>query len=221
MKRLTANSEPTRAPRTVETLAKDAVGESVLIVALPDDDETAARTGADRRGPLGAVGKRVDLELGADRASAAVEALGEDAVVVAVLRLALPCHDEGSVRVARDGGFVLVPLRVRVDLELAARGRAGAREPLPKDVVVRRGVSLVDDDEVAVRRPTEIGVLPDRTGKRGHFLLAVHGHARRVVELQEDVVGGGQGAHCRPAPGDHERRPRRSRRLRCGTGGRM
>ena len=77
-----------RRSGAVELLAEDAGAAAVLcVVACPHDDEFSRAAQRDGGILLRVARVRVDLELGADRAAGAVEALAEDAAAVSVLIL--------------------------------------------------------------------------------------------------------------------------------------
>src|SRR4030095_15928238 len=79
-----------------EPLGEDSELLEVLVVAGPGDDEAAIRVQGERgQGlSLGRIG--IDPELGGLGRAGAVEAPGEDAVVVAVLAGAVPGDDEAA-----------------------------------------------------------------------------------------------------------------------------
>src|SRR4029453_5413191 len=109
---------------------EDAEVASVLLVALPDDDE--APGGVDRDGGplLVAGGELVQLQLVAGGGAGRGVAPDEDAVLVAGPVLALPPPHEAAIRQAGHLRDVLGVGRVLVHLELVSRGcrLRGARE---------------------------------------------------------------------------------------------
>src|SRR5882672_11301855 len=64
---------------------------------------------------------RVDLKLSSQGRSGAVEPPAEDAIVGAVLPVALPDHHEAARAIYRDGRVGLVVARSRIDLKLRAQ----------------------------------------------------------------------------------------------------
>ena len=108
--------------------------------------------------------------------------LGVDAVVAAVLAVALPGDDEVAGGVHGHGGHGLAVGRVGVDLELAALGDPGGVVPLGVDAVVAAVLVAVagpGDDEVAG------GVHGHR---RGELLAGPEGVDLELAALGDAVV---------------------------------
>src|SRR5262249_38993095 len=84
-------------PVARETLAEDAFSAAVLHDALPDHDERTRRIRGDAREGLLARGRRVDLEVDADRRARRLEPAREHPVVAPVLAVARP-HDDETIR---------------------------------------------------------------------------------------------------------------------------
>src|SRR5207247_2481833 len=83
-------------------LGEDAKAAAVFDLAVPRDDEVAGRIGGDRWEHLAGRGVAVDPELAAQRHSPARVALAKDAILAAVLEVAVPRHDEGAHRIRGD-----------------------------------------------------------------------------------------------------------------------
>jgi hypothetical protein len=116
-----------RVARGVVALGEDAVPVAVLAVALPRHDEVAVGVHGHGRDHLNACREAVDLERGSLRIARGIVALGEDAVLAAVLAVAVPRHDEVAVGVHGHGRSALLVYGEAVDLEFAAQGVAGCR----------------------------------------------------------------------------------------------
>src|SRR5262249_27937335 len=119
---------------------------AVLAVALPDDDEVAARIHGHAGEMLVASRGRVDLELVAARRAVRGEAAGEDAPAIAILTVTRPGDHEVAQRIHRHARIRLLPGGVALDGELAAEGAAVGGIALaintPAEV---RGVAGPDD----------------------------------------------------------------------------
>ena len=125
---------PVRRPVLQISLGVDpTVVADVLAGAPPDDDEVAVRVDGHRGGVLVGIRVRIDREF-VPRGRAVGGVLpGVRPPPGAVLPVALPGHHKPTVIRHGNRGELLVPVRGRVDLQLAADRRAGGVESLPVD----------------------------------------------------------------------------------------
>ena len=125
---------PVRRPVLQIPLGVDpTVVADVLAGAPPDDDEVAVRVDGHRGGVLVGIRVRIDREF-VPRGRAVGGVLpGVRPPPGAVLPVALPGHHKPTVIRHGNRGELLVPVRGRVDLQLAADRRAGGVESLPVD----------------------------------------------------------------------------------------
>ena len=135
--RLTWKSGPCATASRREAAGEDADAGAVLVGALPGDDEVAVGVGSDRGTSLVSRSVGVDLELAAQRRTARVETLRENALAVAVLPgVALPGDDEVAIGVGGDDRATLDAAGVGVDLELAGERRARGVEAAGEDAAL-------------------------------------------------------------------------------------
>ena len=136
---------PTGRPRSVVTLAVNAVDRPILAVGLPRHHPSAVGQRRDRGGVLVIGRVSIDPELGPGGRARRVVALGVNAKVDPVghvLEERLPRHHPAAVGQRRDRGRDLEPGRVGIDLELDPAGRARCVVALGVDAVVRSVLAL-------------------------------------------------------------------------------
>src|SRR5439155_669952 len=135
------------------------------------------------------------------------EALAEDAIVAAVLEVALPDDDEVARRVRSDGGERLRIVRLRVDPELGALRYPAAAEALPEDAKAVTGALLVavpHHGEVARRVGRHRGITLRARRVGVHLELGALRGAAAAVALAEDAKVVAAALLPGARPHDHE-----------------
>ncbi|NGX62558.1 MAG: hypothetical protein K940chlam9_02057, partial [Chlamydiae bacterium] len=131
---------PTFYSAAVIPLPVDAIGISILAIAVPSDDKAPIIEGCYAWVPLVACRVGVDLELYPTFYSAAVIPLPVDARGISILVIAVPSDDKAPII---EGCYAWVPLvacRVGVDLKLYPTFYSAAIIPLPVDAI---GISIL------------------------------------------------------------------------------
>ena len=202
--RVGVHAELTTHGRAVRLVHLGADAPAGVVGPLPGDGKVAALVHGHRRVVLRARNGRVDLELAADSGSVGPVPLGKDPPAVLVLAVACPSDHEVAGRVGRHRWRVLVPVGVRVDLELVPGACACAGEGLLPPLLehlahhvgagpevleavvptgVGRGVHLL-----GAEIPVPVGVQVDGPAFQTRLVLIPHAVAVEVVPF---------------APGDH------------------
>ncbi|NGX62458.1 MAG: hypothetical protein K940chlam9_01955 [Chlamydiae bacterium] len=126
---------PTFHSAAIIPLPVDAIGTSILAIAIPSDDKVPIIEGRYAWIPLIACRIGADLELYPTFHPAAIIPLPVDAIGISILAIAFPNDDKATII---EGCYAWIPLeacRVGVDLELYPTLHSAASIPLPVDVI--------------------------------------------------------------------------------------
>ncbi|NGX62384.1 MAG: hypothetical protein K940chlam9_01881 [Chlamydiae bacterium] len=130
----------------------DAIGISILVVAVPSDDKAPIIEGCYAWVPLVACRVGVDLKLYSTFHSAASIPLPVDAIGISILARAFPSDDKAPIIEGRRAWGVLIACRVGVDLELYPTFHSTAIIPLPVDTpeILILLIAFPDDDKAPI-----------------------------------------------------------------------
>ncbi|NGX61857.1 MAG: hypothetical protein K940chlam9_01346 [Chlamydiae bacterium] len=127
---------PTFHSAAVIPLPVDAIGTSILAIAVPSDDKAPIIEGCYAWEVLVECRVGVDLKLYPTFHSAAIIPLPVDPIVTSILAIAHPSDDKAPIIEGRYAWRGLVACRVGVDLELYSTFHSAASIPLPVDAIL-------------------------------------------------------------------------------------